>query len=211
MNRTLQLTLWGIGLFIALILGVFTYQQHHPHFDPNQLHGTYVPAGRAVLGFDLETTEGKPFKPSIFLGKWTILFFGYTQCRSICPLSMNALHQMHQHLKQVDGLGQLPQVYMISLDPKRDTKATLAQYVHGFDPNFIGVLGSAKVIRHLSNQLGIVYDTQMQKDGQIDHSGTVTVINPAGEVALFFTPPLNPEWMADDLKTLIQHYPSPLS
>jgi len=207
----LQWTLSLICLFIALLLGVFTYQQRQqPHFNPNQLHGTYVPPGRELVGFDLTTTEGKRFKPSQLLGKWTILFFGYTQCRSICPVSMDALHRMHQILKQEKSLGQIPQVYMISLDPKRDTSASLAQYVHGFDRDFIGVLGASKVIRRLSNQLGIVYDTQMQKDGQIDHSGTVTVINPSGEVTLFFTPPLNPEWMADDLKILIRHYPSTL-
>jgi protein SCO1/2 len=205
--RNMQVTLIALALIMALLTGVFTYQHaHQDKFDPSQLHGTFVPPGRAVLGFDLLTTQEKSFKPSDLLGKWTILFFGYTQCRSICPISMDALHKMHQILKSGGSLNQLPQVYMISLDPKRDTLQSMSNYVHGFDSDFIGVLGSDEMIQGLSSNLGIVYDAQNQKDGQIDHSGTVTVINPAGEVAMFFTPPLNPQWMAEDLVQLIHHY-----
>jgi protein SCO1/2 len=205
----MKVTYFILALLMALFTGLFTYQHlHTDKFDPTQLHGTYVPPGRPVLGFDLKTTRMQTFRPSNLMGKWTILFFGYTQCRSICPVSMDALHRMHQILKTKSGLQVLPQVYMISLDPARDTLSSLKQYVHGFDPDFIGVLGSEAMVQHLSNDLGIVYDAQNQKDGQIDHSGTVTVINPAGEVAMFFTPPLNPQWMADDLVSLIRHYQS---
>jgi protein SCO1/2 len=204
----INFTLVSILLSISLILGVFVYQQFHQakHFDPNSLHGTYVPPGRTFIAFHLTDTNNHSFQASNLVGHWSLLFFGFTQCHSICPTTMAELHKMNQILKSNIQTKGIPQVYMISLDPDRDTINSLNQYVKGFDTDFIGALGSKAMIDKLSQHLGIVYDSQPRKDGQIDHSGTITVINPAGEVAAFFTPPLNAQWMADDLVALMHQF-----
>lgn len=205
----LRWTLFALILLMSLFLGLFVYrvQQNSASLDTRVLHGTYIPPGRGLGSFNLKMTTGHSFQPSRLLGHWSLLFFGYTQCHSICPVTMANLHQMSQLIRQTQHLAISPQVYMISLDPKRDSLHSLSQYVHGFDKDFIGVLGDEAQIRQLSRELGVVYDAQIRADGQIDHSGTVAVLNPVGEVVLFFTPPLNPQWMAQDLLALMQYYP----
>ena len=189
-------------------MGLFYYHQTHQStgFDPEQLHGTYIPPGRSVNHFSLEDTQKQAFKTSDLIGHWTLLFFGFTQCHSICPTTMAELHKMNDILKAHPDLKVLPRVYMISLDPARDTPQILQQYVQGFDRDFMGAIGTKSEIDALSQQLGIVYDTGTRQDGQIDHSGTITVINPAGEIAAFFIPPLQAQWMAEDMIVLMQHF-----
>ncbi len=204
----LKYTLMGIVVLMSLVLGIFFFQQTHTHekFDLTKLHGTYLPGGRPLPAFKLTSTEGKTLIPRDFLGHWSLLYFGFTQCHSICPAAMAELHKMNVILHHSANMKSYPQVFMISLDPARDTIASLGQYVKGFDNDFKGALGSAEMIRQLSRHLGIVYDSQPRKDGQIDHSGSITVINPAGEVAAFFTPPLNAQLMADDLELLSRYF-----
>lgn len=201
-------TLWVILMLISGFVGMFFYQQMHQSsvFSPNQLHGTYIPPGRTVKPFVLQDTLNHDFKASDLVGHWTLLFFGFTQCHSICPTTMAELHKMNDILKNHAELKVFPKIYMISLDPERDTLQSLQQYVKGFDKDFIGALGKKSEIDALSQQLGIVYDTGTRQDGQIDHSGTITVINPAGEIAAFFTPPLQAQWMAEDMIVLMQHF-----
>lgn len=203
-----QVTLVMILLVMGTFLGLFFYQKVHqvPPFNPEQLHGTYVPPGRSVISFRLQDTQNNPFRASDLIGHWTLLFFGFTQCHSICPTTMAELHRMYDILKRQQSLPSLPRVYMISLDPERDTLDILRHYVQGFDKDFMGALGSKQEIDALSQYLGIVYDTGPRHDGQIDHSGTITVINPAGEVTAFFTPPLQAQWMAKDMTILMQHF-----
>jgi protein SCO1/2 len=201
----LKFTILALFLLVNIFVGLFVYQllNHKAEkFDPSKLHGTYIPPGRALPSFVLKDTNGHDFKPSDLIGHWTLLFFGYTQCHSICPAAMAELHKMNTILHQSYQINPFPQVYMISLDPARDTVTSLGQYVHGFDKDFHGALGAEKMINTLSQQLGVVYDAQPKADGQIDHSGSVTVINPQGEVAAFFTPPLNAQLMAQDLEIL---------
>lgn len=204
----LKYTLMGIVVLMSLVLGIFFFQKTNTseNFDPAKLHGTYIPGGRSMPAFKLTSTEGKTLLPRDFRGHWSLLYFGFTQCHSICPAAMSELHKMNVILHHSSNMKSYPQVYMISLDPARDTIATLEQYVTGFDKDFKGALGSPEMIRQLSQHLGIVYDSQPRKDGQIDHSGSITVINPAGEVAAFFTPPLNAQLMADDLEVLSHHF-----
>lgn len=203
-----QVTLAMILLVMGIFLGLFFYQKIHqiPPFNSENLHGTYVPPGRSMVPFKLEDTQQQTFKASDLIGHWTLLFFGFTQCRSICPTTMAELHKMYDILKQERSLKSLPKVYMISLDPAHDSLEKLRNYVQAFDKEFNGALGTKNEIDTLSQYLGIVYDTGPRQDGQIDHSGTITVINPAGEVAAFFTPPLQAQWMAKDMIVLMQHF-----
>src|SRR5262245_43229471 len=71
-------------------------------------------------------------------GRWSLLFFGFTHCPGICPMTLTTLAQVR---KQLVGLKaeQLPQVVLVSVDPERDTPARLAEYVARFDPSFMGV------------------------------------------------------------------------
>jgi protein SCO1 len=193
----------------SILMGWVTYQYNH---RPIELHGTLVAPMRDLKPFELIDTQHRPFNLTSFNGHWTILFFGYTQCRSICPTTMAELHKINTILKKSHHLNIPVQIVMISLDPKRDTEQSLGQYVKGFDTDFLGALGSKLTIDAMTQQLGVVYDTQaalgnnQTNDGQIDHSGTLTIINPEGKIVAFVTPPVAAQDVAEDLATLDKSY-----
>lgn len=191
--------------FIALSLGLW-FQNHLALKNVQKFelkYASYLSHARPLPPFQLKQTDGLDLNPSALVGHWSILFFGYTQCRSICPTTMAMLHQTYDILRHQKI--ELPNMIMISLDGERDSLDTMRQYVKGFDAAFIGAIGSMQTVQQLSQSLGIVYDAQLSTDGQIDHSGSLTVINPMGEVAAFFTPPMQAKDVALDLATLIQH------
>lgn len=205
MIKSTQRLVFFLIAFIALSLGLW-FQNHlglkKVHSFELQ-HATLLQQARPLPPFQLKRTDGLDLSPSGLVGHWTILFFGYTQCRSICPTTMAMLHKTYDILRK-DGIV-LPEMIMVSLDGQRDSLDTMQQYVKGFDTSFVGAIGTMATVQNLSQTLGVVYDAQLSDDGQIDHSGSLTVINPMGEVAAFFTPPMQAKDVAFDLETLIQH------
>ncbi len=71
-------------------------------------------------------------------GKVSLIFFGYTRCPDVCPLTMARLAQAYERLDDTSGLN----VVMVTVDPGHDTPAVLADYVQRFHPDFIGLTGS---------------------------------------------------------------------
>ncbi len=206
--KAIKITLLGLTLFMSMFLGLYVYQHAHrlPLSEKELVHATYVQPGRVLSPFQLKKTDGSILNVSQLIGHWTILFFGYTQCHSICPTTMDMLHKTYEILRK-DGVSNRPEMVMISLDGQRDSLETMKKYVEGFDQEFKGAIGKKSVINQLTQELGIVYDAQMNsQDGQIDHSGSITVINPAGEVVAFFIPPMQAKDVAKDLETLIQSF-----
>src|SRR3546814_2438449 len=74
-----------------------------------------------------------------FRGKPVLLYFGYTHCPDICPTTLARLRAVKQALGTE---GDKLQVLFVSVDPARDTTAELADYVHAFDPSFVGLRGT---------------------------------------------------------------------
>ena len=82
--------------------------------------------------------QGRAFGPKNLRGRWSILFFGYTNCPDYCPATLATLAAMQKQLRAARA-PVLPQVVFVSVDAKRDTPAQLAKYVPYFDSEFIGV------------------------------------------------------------------------
>ncbi len=201
----LKITLLGLLFMMSLFLGLYVYQQSIPK-TPHLHHATYVGPGRMLSAFELQKTDAQVLNLSHLVGHWTILFFGYTQCRSICPTTMDMMHHVYDKLRQ-DGILQRPEMIMISLDGDRDSLETMRHYVTGFDKEFKGAIGQKSMVQKLTQELGVVYDSQSdQNDGQIDHSGSLTLINPAGEVVAFFIPPMQVQDIAQDIETLTKTF-----
>jgi protein SCO1/2 len=168
--------------------------------------GTSIGQPLLIPEFHLLNGQGKPFTNFDLKGHFSLLFFGFTHCQSICPLTMVMLTQLYKELKN-EKLP-LPQVVFITLDPRRDTPKVVGTYVKAFNPTFIGVSGPAAGIQQLSKQMGVVYiQTQQSKASgnnyQIDHSGTLYLINPEGKLAAIFSPPHDEASIKQDYKSLV--------
>jgi protein SCO1/2 len=152
-----------------------------------------------LADFQLTDQDGKPFTQDWFKGHWSLVYFGYTYCPDICPVTMATLRQFQQQLAEVDkDAAAQTQVAFISVDPQRDTPEKLKQYVRYFGSDYVGATGEYIDIFNLARQLNVAFGYRPQGDGGaylVDHSGEVVLINPEGHFHGFFKVPQDPAKM----------------
>lgn len=152
---------------------------------------------RSILDFALLDHRGGVFTRDDLLGKWTIFFFGFTHCGDICPTTMSLLAKTYSELKPAEkaDFG----IVFVTVDPDRDKLPVLKDYVLSFNADFVGVTGAEADLISLAGQLQVSYITaqrgqselnnrQLQED-QLQHSSTLILINPRGELHGYFRPP----------------------
>ncbi|CAM4455904.1 MAG: hypothetical protein LEGION0403_FIIPPAGN_01290 [Legionella sp.] len=194
------------GLFSGIFVG------QHMHFkkkiDVANFHGTYLENPRTVNQFSLTGTDQKPFDNASLQGKWTVMFFGFTNCGYICPTTLAELGKMYRILED-KGVKDLPRVVMISIDPERDDQEKLASYVASFHPDFYGARGDDASIKAMTREMGIAYAKIMEKGTSdpksydMQHSGALMLFNPQGELNAFFTTPHRADLLAKDYIQLV--------
>lgn len=195
----------GLGVFIAHRLSA------PRSLDPSHFHGTFLQNPRDLTPFTLQSTDNQPFTQENFKGQWTFLFFGFTHCGYVCPTSMAELNKMYKLIEKNESKP-LPRVFMISVDPARDSLEKLHEYVKAFNPNFHGATGTETNIKQLTREMGVAYvkvalpNTTDTKNYDIQHSGAVILINPEGKLQAFFTPPLEADKLANDYQRLVAVY-----
>ena len=206
MSKPLSALILGTVAAVAAIAGLVVANLV---FKPDRLPGTQItsgtllPAPRPIPEFSLQGTDGQPFTRARLEGHWTVIFVGFTHCPDICPNTMGLLKSVHGKLA---ADGQSLQVVLLSVDPERDTPDALKQYVTYFDPSFVGATGPTTELDKLGAAMGFVY---MKSPGatpetyNIDHSSALILVNPQGQVAGYFTPPLRVDPLVSDLRGIL--------
>ncbi len=111
--------------------------------------------GQAALdAVALQASDGRSVSIHGLRGKPTLLFFGFTHCPEVCPLSLLKAVQLKRRL---GPLGADLQVVFVTIDPKRDTPAHLREYLAAFDPTFIGLSGDEAGTRAIAESLRVSY------------------------------------------------------
>ncbi|MGP1616012.1 MAG: SCO family protein, partial [Pollutimonas bauzanensis] len=161
---------------------------------------------RAITPFALTDHEGTPFTQEQLKGQWSLLFFGYTFCPDICPITLATIRQFEQLLveEEPEMAAQL-QVAMISVDPQRDTAEKLAAYMGYFSEDYIGVTGQYIDVFNLGRQLNVAFGYTPTENGDylVNHSGEIILINPDGQFHGFFKVPHNPEKMSQNFRSVL--------
>jgi protein SCO1/2 len=174
---------------IATVTGVWlSYQVLLP--PPALQTATVLPMPGELPDFSLLDQDGATIGRDIFKGHWNLVFFGFTHCPDICPLTLQVLADARQQLADA-GQSPLPRIVLVSVDPERDTPDILRQYVAYFGTDNLGITGNIDELRKLTNGLGIFFEKAASNDDNysVNHSAVVLVINPAGQFhALFGTP-----------------------
>ncbi len=154
---------------------------------------------RPLPELSLVRHDEKPLRTEDFEGRWSLLFFGYSQCPDICSPTLQQLTQALNLLGHESG-----QLIFVSIDPPRDGPDLLTQYVRHFHPSTLGVTGTTEDISAFSKYFG-AYAAKREVEGGylMDHSAGVWLIDPQARIAGVFTTPLTPEAIAADLQYLI--------
>ena len=210
MTRSVARTVIACVAFMALVLGLVIHRIVSPAVLSNaQLaeNGLFVyDLPRKVEAFALTDHEGMPFTQERLRGKWSLLFFGYTFCPDICPITLATIRQFDQLLQEAEpeAAAQL-QVAMISVDPQRDTAEKLDAYMGYFDEDYVGVTGQYIDIFNLGRQLNVAFGYTPAENGEylVNHSGEIVLINPDGEFHGFFKVPHDPEKMLRNFRSVL--------
>lgn len=145
---------------------------------------------RSLGSFNLIDTDHNEFLVKNFEGKWNILFFGFTFCPDICPITMSMLANIEKEmdLEELDKI----RIYMVTVDPDRDKPDQLKTYLKNFSDNFTGLTGALDQIYNFATKVNAPF-TPISKSSDpyytVDHTGSIIVIDPNGNYAGFFRAP----------------------
>ena len=160
------------GLALAVLLAAM------PEVDAD---GRSAPAGGE---FTLQSVQG-PVNLGDLRGKVVLLFFGYTSCPDICPLSLARIGACLSSL-ETEQAEQVSALF-ITLDPGRDTVERMRQYAGFFHPGIIGLSGNVEEIDDVTARYGITYERKSTPESalgySISHPDTVLLVDPEGELA----------------------------
>ena len=148
-------------------------------------HAYNVTGTSPALAFSLHATpDGKTVTEADFRGHLTMVYFGYTFCPDVCPLTLQnvaaALSKLGDAAKDVRFL-------FVTVDPDRDTNAALSKYVSVFGPQFIGLRGSANELTRMAKRYRIAYSVDPSPDPEkyeVVHSSVIYVFDRQGSARL---------------------------
>jgi len=155
--------------------------------------------------FVLEDHRGNEFTNESLKGHWSFIFFGYTHCPDVCPTTLAALKQVSEALDKESGVN-LPKIIFISVDPKRDTKELLADYVSYFNADFMGVTGNLQELKGLTKSLGIAFGNEGDTESEnyeVFHGTRIMLIDPEANLKALFSMPHDVNKIVSDYSKII--------
>lgn len=163
--------------------------------------GTWLPQPRELAPFRLTELRGESFDNRSLLGHVSLVFFGYSSCPDVCPTTLATIQTVLRR-SPIAGL----QLLFVTIDPERDTPATLHQYLRAFDGSAIGLYGDAGALAPLEKSLGALAERRDGAAGAsgFDHTATLYLLDRRGRLAAVFTPPITATVLSADLHTLAQ-------
>jgi protein SCO1/2 len=186
---------WFIATAILLISLTSTNAQDTSPRPASELMDA-VMWGKEPIGgpFTLVDTDGRSRNSEEFRGQLLLVYFGFTYCPDICPTDLQA---MGLALDQLGEGGSAVQPLFITLDPERDTREHLGEYVKLFHPRLIGLTGERADVTKAADAYRVYY-AKVPRDGDytIDHSSFVYLMGRDGSFLGFFPPGTPPERMA---------------
>lgn len=194
-----------IVLAIAMAAGVGTQllTRDSAKTPSSASSATEVLDTQPLAPFKLTFGDGTTFANDNFADKWTLLFFGFTNCPDVCPTTLATLAGVSKQLAARDVA--MPQVIFVSVDPRADTAASADRYAKGFNKLFRAAAGSTEALRKLTDPLGILFlEVEVAGGYTVDHTTAMTMIGPNGALAAVLSGPHKIQELSDDIQRLIQ-------
>ena len=136
-----------------------------------------IVASYAGSSFSLTDVNNKTITEKSFQGPLTAIFFGFTNCPDICPMTLANLNQVIEMLNHKEN--KKFKVYFVSIDPERDSPEIIKEYLHSFKNKIYGITGDPQKIFLLSKSWGVLNEKIFTEDGNylINHSSSVLLLN----------------------------------
>ncbi len=207
-------------LFIGLLLFLAGCQRADE--KPVTEMATVLPQARAITDFQLTNYGTEDFSNANIKGQWSLFFFGYTRCPDVCPTELYMLAELIRRIDQNPQQGaQLPKVVFVSVDPQQDKPRALQDYARYYHPSILGVTGPQSVVDQLTRAMGAFHERVYHSNGEvlvldtekavpeglensylINHSASIFLVNPDGDLHAIFSAPHDPDVMRRDLAAI---------
>ena len=153
--------------------------------------------------FELIDHTGELRSDKDFLGQYMLIYFGYTFCPDVCPVSLQAASDILDILPE-NMAGQI-QPIMISIDPERDTPEQMSEYVANFHPRTVGLTGTPEQILEISKAYAVIAEKASDDENYLmDHTSMFFLIGPDGVYLDRFSSLADPEALALKITQLIE-------
>jgi protein SCO1/2 len=191
------------SFFCILILGAsLVLTGCHP--DQPSFQSTDVTGADFGKTFTLADHNGKQRTLADFRGKVVVLFFGFTHCPDVCPIT---LAELAGAVKQLGPAGENVQVLLVTIDPERDTPELLARYVTAFNPQFLALRGNAEETARVAKEFKVIYQKvagPRPENYAMDHSAGSYIFDRQGRLRLYVAYGRGADVFAHDIGLLLK-------
>ncbi|MGH8396864.1 MAG: SCO family protein [Gammaproteobacteria bacterium] len=189
----------GIGLLLVLSVAGCGHQAASQPWGLTNITGHMPP-----LQFTLTRDDGQVINQDAYRGKLVLLYFGYTHCPDVCPLT---LADLSKALKQLSPQADQVRILFVSVDPTRDTPAVLKTYVTAFSPWIVGLTGTQTQLTALTKRYRVAYrldKPDASGNYLVYHSSAIFIFDKSGRARLLTSYTDKPEIIAHDLARLLR-------
>jgi protein SCO1/2 len=195
-----------VGL-VVLVAALFLLPRPERGAPPQT--ATVLPEARELADVRFVGTDGAEVRLHELDGNFTLLFFGFTNCPDVCPLTLAMLAEARAEIVR-RAPRFVPRVLFVSVDPNRDTPERIRAYLQRFDPEFEGVTAADAELRPLLTALGVAVEKHEHGGGNytVVHNSAVYVLDRETRWIAVSTAPHDPKVVAGDFLRIRQRSPS---
>ncbi len=154
--------------------------------------------------FALPDVDGRMRSIKDFQGKAVVVFFGYTQCPDVCPVTLTEIAEAK---KLLGADGARVQGVLVTVDPERDKPELLKAYVANFGPDFVALRGTPEQTAQVAKDFKVFYRrVEGKAPGSyfMEHSAASFVYDPQGRLRLYSRYGSGAQALADDLRLILK-------
>ena len=165
-KTSISILIGCLGIFLFIMLPIILSVQDKKDEYVASITGS---------SFSLKDVNNNIITEKSFEGQASALFFGFTNCPDVCPMTLNKLSYI---INELEKENKSLRIFFISIDPKRDTPDIMKNYLSSFENKIIGITGESEKIFVLSKSWGIKSEKIFSEDGDytVDHSSPILLL-----------------------------------
>ncbi|MCH2036980.1 MAG: SCO family protein [Rickettsiales bacterium] len=181
-----------VGIILVISISVATYFTFTMPQQQQTTTSTVSDASVSIGGaFELTNHQNETVSSQDFIGKYMLVYFGFTRCPDVCPTDMAVMTEALNALDQ-KALEKVQPIF-ITIDPERDTPDMVNEFVGNFHPNFVGLTGEKTVVDEVVKQYRVYTEKlESQEPAQennymMNHSAFIYLMDRRGNYFTHFS------------------------
>lgn len=204
--RSTGLGIAAAGALVIAMLGIGLARGGHVGAG-DRFAGTAYDPPQPAPGFQLVDHDGQRVRLADYRGTALLIFFGYTHCPDVCPLTLQKLSRVLGSMGDAADTSDV-RVLLVTVDPERDTPEALAEYARRFGPFATGLTGDPEALAEMRSAYGVFAEPSPpgaeHRGMEMSHTSRVFGIDRDGEIRVLLPMDAGDEAIARDIEILIR-------